>query len=510
MKLTKGKIIAIWIGVVALLLTGGLAAFCFCYKVERCTDGFVLELGEELTNDPFQYVSGMEWSVPRSRIDFSEVEEDKVGQYQVYLKHGWQEFAYTVTIRDTTPPELALWEKDFVLQQGRVYDLDFFLEKVFDLSGDVEVVMLSPQNTAKRDKQLTYGENGSYDLVFTATDPSGNYTSSTTRVLVDTPPEIKGMQEHYLAVGCEAEFLTGIEAVDERDGDVSASLTVDVSKLNPQEAGDYLVTYQATDCFGFIGESTAKVHVLDAIDLQEKISTHEIDRFTYNIVGAFNLYDAGYYEEDDVEFIQDTLEVCVVRLSRPGKSYGSGFIIRITPEEVIICTNQHVTHSDKTMEVYFHDGSRYTAELIAKDYDRDMAFLKVPATEIEAELFDTLRSVHIDEGYWKNLSDTEAISLCIRTINESGSIWRDREGILLNKKDTPEANYRSLDIMTRMQLNVFAGSSGSAVFDGHGRLIGMVTMRVSRAGTYISFWAITLEDILDFYEETFGEAANYH
>ena len=81
---------------------------------------------------------------------------------------------------------------------------------------------------------------------------------------------------------------------------------------------------------------------------------------------------------------------------------------------------------------------------------------------------------------------------------------------MLNKKDTPEASYRSLNLMTRMDMNVFAGSSGSAVFDGHGRLMGMVVMRVSRGGKYISFWAITLEDILGFYEETFDEAANYH
>ena len=129
MKLTKVKKIAIWIGIALLILAGGLTAFYFCYKVEKRADGFVLELGEELTKDPFQYITGMEWSVPKSRIDFSEVEEDKVGQYQVYLKHGWQKFAYTVTIHDTTPPDLALWEKDLVLQQGRVYDLDFFLEK---------------------------------------------------------------------------------------------------------------------------------------------------------------------------------------------------------------------------------------------------------------------------------------------------------------------------------------------------------------------------------------------
>lgn len=510
MKLTKGKKAAIWIATILVLLIGGLTAFYFCYKVETITEGFTLELGEELTRDPFDYVTGMEWSVLRSEMDFSDVKENEVGQYTVTLKHGWQEFTYAVTVKDTTPPLLKLWEKDYYLQQGKEYDLAFFLEDVFDLSGDIEIEMSSAQNVSTQSDSVSYTENGLYQVVVTATDPSGNYASQTTDILVDTPPVISGMQEHYLAVGCDTEFLSGIVASDEMDGDVSSSLSVDVSGLNTMVAGDYTVTYRAADQFGFVGENTATVHVLEQVDLQDKISTHQIDRFTYNIVGAFNLYDAGYYEKDDVEFIQDTLEVCVVRLSRPEKSYGSGFIIRITEEDVIICTNQHVTHNDKSMVVYFHDGSKYTAQLIAKDYNKDMAFLKVPIESIDPAVFDTLRSVHIDENYWLNLKETEEVSLCIRTINESGSIWRDRKGTMLNKKDTPEASYRSLNLMTRMDMNVFAGSSGSAVFDGHGRLMGMVVMRVSRGGKYISFWAITLEDILEFYEETFDEAANYH
>ena len=510
MKLTKGKKIAIGISILVLLLAAGLTTFYFCYKVEQRTDGFVLELGEGLTRDPFDYVIGMDWSVQKSQLDFSNLKEDAVGEYEVCLKHGWQEFTYMVSVIDTTPPELSLWEKDYYLQRGKVYELDFFLENVFDLSGDVELEITSEQSLSDNARCLTYEENGEYQIAVTATDASGNYSTCTTKVLVDSPPVITGMKEHYLVRGYNTDFLKDIVALDELDGDVSNSLSVDVSQMDRTEPGEYTIVYKATDRFGFEGESTTTVHVMEIRALQDKIARHEIDRFTHNIVGAFNLYDAGFYETDDVEFIQDTMEVCVVRLSRPGKSYGSGFIIRITDEDVILCTNQHVTHSDKKMDVFFHDGSRYEAELVSKDYDKDMAFLKVPISDIDAEVFDTLRTVHIDEGYWKNLKDTDQGSICIRTINENGKVWRDREGKMLNKADTPEAKYRGFNYLTRMDMNVFAGSSGSAVFDGHGRLMGMVVMRVSRGGEYISFWAIPLYEILRFYQDTFSETVNYH
>ncbi|MBQ9123076.1 MAG: trypsin-like peptidase domain-containing protein [Lachnospiraceae bacterium] len=510
MKLTKGKKIAIGIITALVLMLGAATIFYFCYKVESVTTGFVIELGDKFTRDPFDYVEGMEWSVEKSELDFSKVDEQQVGEYQVTLKHGWQEFTYTMTIQDTTPPKLVLQQKDYYLQQGHTYGLDFFFDSYFDLSGEADISLEATQSISKEQNQVSFDKNGLFQIAVTATDPSGNYTVKHAIVLVDTPPVVKGMQEHYLAVGCETDFLAGITALDELDGDVTSTVLVDASNLDNQTPGDYTVTYRAVDSFGFEGESVATVHILDAVALQDKISSHEIDRYQFNIVGAFNLYDAGYYEADDVDFIQDTLEVAIVRLTRPGKSYGSGFIIRITEEDVIICTNQHVTHADKKLDVSFHDGSCYKGEVVARHYNHDIAFVKVPISDIDAKVFETLRTVHVDEGYWRNLDNSESISICIRTINDKGQVWRDRNGTMLKKKDTPEASYRNLTLMTRMDMSVFAGSSGSAVLDGHGRLIGMVTMRVSKGGKYISFWAITLEDILDFYEETFQTPVNYH
>lgn len=510
MKLSKGKKIAIGIILTVLLLAGTGTTFYFCYKVEQVNTEFVIELGDRLTQNPYDYVAGMAWSVEKSEIDFSKVTEDEVGEYEVLLKHGWQEFTYSVTVQDTTPPVLNLQQKDYYLQQGITYDIDYFFESFSDLSGEATLQMESAQSISEQNDQVTFDTNGLYQVSVRATDPSGNYAVETVLVMVDTPPVVTGMREHYLAIGCDTDFLAGIVAADELDGDVSGSLSVDVSQMDNQVPGDYTITYLAVDSFGFEGESTATVHILNQVDLQDKISSHQIDKYNYNIVGAFNLYDAGFYEADDVDFIQDTLEVAVVRLSRPGKSYGSGFIIMITEEDVIICTNQHVTHSDKKLDVYFHDGSGYEGEVVAKNYNHDIAFLKVPISDIAPEVFETLRSVHINKGYWEELDNDENISICIRTINEQGKVWRDRDGKMLKKEDTPEAAYRKLTFMTRMDMSVFAGSSGSAVFDGHGRLIGMVTMRVSRAGKYISFWAVPLDDILDFYEETFQTEAYYH
>lgn len=100
--------------------------------------------------------------------------------------------------------------------------------------------------------------------------------------------------------------------------------------------------------------------------------------------------------------------------------------MEITGTQIIICTNRHVLSSNKKADIYFHEGSFAEGTVIGRDSNIDIALISVELEDISRELLDTLMTVHVDAEYWKNLGNEEHISLCMRTINEKGKVWRDR------------------------------------------------------------------------------------
>ena len=98
----------------------------------------------------------------------------------------------------------------------------------------------------------------------------------------------------------------------------------------------------------------------------------------------------------------------------------------------------------------------------------------------------------------------------MRCINSDGTVWRDREGKLLQKRTDTEIN--TWKDMTRLGLSSFSGCSGSAILDGHGNLIAMAKGRViyyENGKQKTSNWGVHLQDILDFYEQTMGKPIHY-
>lgn len=503
--------ILIWSIVCFLLSLSGLV-FYFCYKVEPTTDKMIIELGDPVSDDLNDYITGMDWAIPYSQLDLSGVKQDTVGEYEACLTHGGQQFFYDIIVQDTTPPELFLQRENQYLELGETYSIDRFVTGAEDISGSVELSLSAMTGNCGEDNTIAFYACGTFPVGIVAVDPSGNVTRDYVEVIVDTAPEISGMQEYYIAVGSEVDYLEGIVAMDTVDGDVSDTLEVDLDALNGDAAGEYVIIYTAVDGYGLVAEAGAVVHVMEKLDLQEAINTHQINRFDQTIVGAYNLYDGGYYEEDNVDFIKEEMEPAFVVIKPKETARGSGFIIEITEEYVLLCTNQHVVRGKETVSVYFHEGSFAKGTVVGTNSNRDIGFVKIDRADISPELMDTLKTVHINKTYWDNIS-TEKVSLVMRTLNVDGSVWRDRDGSLIAKIDDTE--YDSWNHFSRLNLSLYGGCSGSAILDGHGNLIAMamghVTYYDHAAGKRkVSNWGVCLEDILDFYEETMGKQLNYY
>lgn len=502
----KVKIILI-LAIVCFVLAAAGVTFYFCYRVEQVTDRMIVELGDEVSEDLFDYITGMDWAVERSKLDLSGVKQDCIGEYEAVLTHGWQKFSYEIVIRDTTPPELVLKEEQLYLKVGDGYPVGFFVMGAEDISGSVVLSLSAPKSTAEVEGQVSFAECGTFNVGVVAEDSSGNFTRDYVEVVVDTAPTIMGMTEYYMATGSEVDYLAGITAEDTVDGDVSDTLTVNLDRLDVNTAGDYEIIYTAVDDYGLVTEAPCMVHVMEKPDLQETINTHQINRHDNVIVGAYNLYDAGYYPEDNVDFIREVMEPAIVVVQIPSVSRGSGFILDISDEYVLICTNYHVVKKHEQVTIYFHEGSQESGTVIATDKTNDIALIEVPRTNISEELMDTLITVHINMGYWQELENNESVSLCFRCLNENGTIWKEKDGIMLEKEGVSEL-LKGV-VMTKADLNVFSGSSGSAIFDGYGNLIAMIRGYEYRDGKNVWDWGVRLPDILALYELTMGRQLNY-
>lgn len=504
-----------WIiaGITTIIL-GILAVVCFLHiwKVTPICEGYTLELGQEVSQDPFDYLEGYDFIVERIRVDASAVNLKQPGTYQVSCTHGRKVFTYEIVIQDTIAPELTIQEKDFIFLRGRQYTVYDLVESATDLSGQVDVTLV--QDDRER-MDLVYKQNGQYEVTVKAADASGNETLQQVPVIVDTPPEISGMREYYLATGYEQSqetLATGIVAEDETDGDLTAAVVIDTSGVDWNIAGAYQVAYTVEDQYGFEASSYADVYVMERDALQEEIDTHRINRFDFVIDGAYNIYDAGYYEEDDVDFIREQMEPAFLRIRKSANAYGSGFILEITDTQIVICTNRHVVGSNKKADIYFHEGSHAVATVVDRDSDIDIALLTVELADINEELLDTLMTVHVDTEYWKSLDNEADISVCMRTINDNGKVWRDREGTLRYKENSYGDVLAVMDkrgLMTVVDMSLYNGCSGSAILDGHGNLICMATLILKQRvnGSWIrTNCGVTLPKILSFYEETMGKS----
>ena len=513
--MSKKKKIILISSITTVMIIVALATGFFSYRVKLVTPASMVELGDEVSVDPFDYLEGFKFAVERSEIDISEVDNFKVGAYEVNIKHAWQNFTVSVTIQDTTPPELNVKEDVQYLLNSQTYIIDEFVNSAKDLSGNVETVIRL--NDSISTDRVSFTKNGNYKVIIIATDINDNYTVKSVDVIVDTPPEFGGeMPDYYLAVGSEIDYLDGLTAWDEHDGDLTDKIVVDTSEIHMEEAGEYKVFYSVTDEYGFESTITNTLHVYEKPDLQQLINTHQINRKDQTIIGAYNLYDGGVYEEDNIDFVLEEMTPAFVCLrysySNGGYSRGSGYIVEINEDEIIICNNEHVVHGYKTMDVYFYDGTKAKADIVSTGggtcTEVDIAFAKVSRDQLTEEFMDTLKTVHIDEGYWTNLPKNPNISAGVRCVLTEGKVWHEKTGKLTVKKDIMCEQWRKYGLISHVTVQLIPGVSGSAILDGHGNLVAMAVGHGKVDGVQ-KYFAITLDNIIKIYEKYIGHKPNY-
>ncbi|NNE29851.1 MAG: PDZ domain-containing protein [Saprospiraceae bacterium] len=153
-----------------------------------------------------------------------------------------------------------------------------------------------------------------------------------------------------------------------------------------------------------------------------------------------------------------------------GASTGSGVII--SPDGLIV-TNNHVIEDSQELIVTLSDKRKYSAKVLGKDDNTDLALLKVDATELPFLRFGNSDAVRVGEwvmavGNPFNLESTVTAGI----VSAKG-----------RSIDILEGEYK-IESFIQTDAAVNPGNSGGALVNTKGELIGINTAIITRSGRY--------------------------
>lgn len=200
--------------------------------------------------------------------------------------------------------------------------------------------------------------------------------------------------------------------------------------------------------------------------LIQTVSSRDI----YEGAAALKLLHCPVLEKENPEAARKNVEDSVVRVIM-GKAYGSGVIYAMTADAVIIATNRHVLQYWEDAEgiVWFPQGYFVNARCLGSAENCDVGFLQVECSEFSAETLLTLRNVFVDEESFAVLERGTAI-FCV-------GADREVEEMLYQEAVVEEPVRYIADFDAYMLYGRgFAkeGMSGGGIFDGYGRLVGLL------------------------------------
>ena len=209
---------------------------------------YTVELGEPLSKEDLLFDPEQDgYRIEQSDIDV--INESGTGEYTI--ASIMDESICQVHVVDTTPPELTV--KDISIFKGEKVTVDNFVESCFDISGDVEIRLMTEPDVNTLGKQ---------SMTIEATDINGNITTATATLAVvrdKKPPVIKGLTTLSVAKNSTPDYLAGVSAIDTADG--VCEVTFDASRVNLAAAGTYYVTYTSKDTDGNVATSRRTVVV---------------------------------------------------------------------------------------------------------------------------------------------------------------------------------------------------------------------------------------------------------
>lgn len=173
----------------------------------------------------------------------------------------------------------------------------------------------------------------------------------------------------------------------------------------------------------------------------------------------------------------------VVTIGSKGAGYftttGSGVMIN---SNGYIVTNYHVIDDLGQIAVKMHDGTDYSATIVGKDEEYDVALIKLIT---ERNTFEYLE--------WADSDEVFVGEHVIAVGNPVGFDSTVTEGIISNTKRLITGNGEIYYLQTDVAIN--AGNSGGPLIDKQGKIVGIATLKYSRAGFEGLSFALRSNDV---------------
>lgn len=170
----------------------------------------------------------------------------------------------STTLADTTAPVISLTGGNQTIVQGEAWAEPGY-EAIDNADGDITVTGVVVTGS------VDTSTPGEYILTYTATDASGNQSSTTRRVTVTefvpedtTAPVITLSGGNQTLTQGDTWTEPGFSASDDFDGDLTSQVTV-AGTVDTTKAGTYVLTYSVTDAAGNTGTANRSVTVLPAV-----------------------------------------------------------------------------------------------------------------------------------------------------------------------------------------------------------------------------------------------------
>lgn len=218
-----------------------------------------------------------------------ELDLQKLGEYQVTFVSKYKDMTIsekrTIIITDTLAPEIQLVSSpDYYTNPSMAY-----VEEGFSATDNYDGDITSQVVSEEKDGIVTY----------TVSDSSGNTATAERKIIYKDviAPVITLTNGTSISLNRGKDFVDpGFKAVDECDGDISASVTVE-GKVDGYTYGTYTLTYRVTDSSGNVGEVKRTVRIAD---LTAPVVTLKGEQSTYIKVGTAYT-DPGFTASDNID-----------------------------------------------------------------------------------------------------------------------------------------------------------------------------------------------------------------
>jgi len=166
---------------------------------------------------------------------------------------------------------------------------------------------------------------------------------------------------------------------------------------------------------------------------------------------------------------------------------GSGVII--SPEE-FIATNNHVVENASAIDVILPDRRNFSAKLIGRDPNTDLALIKVDANNLPVVKLGNSDKAQIGEwvlavGFPLSLNTTVTAGIVSAKARSIGIINRPGSNTMQNNA-APESNM-AVESFIQTDAAINPGNSGGALVNTDGELIGINSAIASQTGSYAGY-----------------------